>query len=127
MLCCLVKLTKGQQQPILNLSTDERVYSASKVYSLLLSYFVSGEGASDPRIDASYKSYLRTVMLTGNRRQFDLATMEFVAQLRNGHTFFWDASLDKDNRQPLGFYAASRWGQIRLSNADFYARRRILV
>jgi carboxyl-terminal processing protease len=44
-------------------------------------------------------------LASDDRRQLDLATIEFVAQLHNGHTFFWDTWLDKSN-QPLGFYAA---------------------
>ena len=90
----------------MKLSINERVLTASKVHSLLQLYFSSSEGASDPSFDVSYKDYLRTVLAVDNRREFDLATMEFVAQLHNGHTFFWDAWLDKNNQQPLGFYAA---------------------
>lgn len=84
---------------------------ASKVYSQLQSYFSSSKGTSDPSLDASYKNYLRTVLATDDRRQLDLATMEFVAQLHNGHTFFWDAWLDKNDQQPLGFYAAPLEGK----------------
>lgn len=105
LLCCLGQLAVGQATAGTELSIDERVFTASKVYSLLQSYFPPAKGASDPSLDVAYKSYLRTVLATADRHQFDLATMEFVAQLHNGHTLFWDAWLDKNNQKPLGFYA----------------------
>ncbi len=73
---------------------------------MLPSYLSSAKGVPDPSLDVSYKNCLPTVLATDDRREFDLATMEFVAELRNGHTFFWDAWLDQNNQQPLGFYAA---------------------
>jgi carboxyl-terminal processing protease len=106
LLSCLANVALRQTTNDANLSLNERMFTASKVYSLLQSPFSSARGASDPSLDASNKSYLRTVLATDDRRQFDLASMEFVAQLHNGHTIFWDAWLDKDNEQPLGFYAA---------------------
>lgn len=105
-LCCLVLLAPGQGGPDSRLTIDERVFTASRVYSLRQLYFSSAEETSDPSLDVSYKTYLNAAPTTDDRRQFDLATIEFVAQLHNGHTFFWDAWLDKDNQQPLGFYAA---------------------
>jgi hypothetical protein len=88
------------------LKVDERAFTASKIYSLLQIYFDPPKAGSDPSLDVSYNDYLRTVLAVDDRRQFDLATMEFVAQLHNGHTFFWDTWLDKNNQQSLGFYAA---------------------
>jgi Peptidase family S41 len=63
----------------------------------------------DTDLNASYTNYLKRMLTSDTRPEFDLATIEFVAQLHNGHTFFWDASLDKSN-QPLGFYAAPLGG-----------------
>ena len=73
---------------------------------MLPSYLSSAKGVPDPSLDVSYKNCLPTVLATDDRREFDLATMEFVAELRNGHTFFWDAWLDQNNQQPFGFCAA---------------------
>jgi carboxyl-terminal processing protease len=106
LLCCLGQLAAGQATADAKLSIDQRVFTASKVYSQLQLYFSSSKGSSDPSLDTSYKNYLRAVLATEDRRQFDLATMEFVAQLHNGHTFFWDAWLNKNDQQPPGFYAA---------------------
>ncbi len=106
LLFCLGQLATGQTIADAKLSIDERIFTASRVYSLANLYFTSHKAASDSTLDVSYKSYVRTVLATDDRRQFDLATVGFVAQLHNGHTFFWDAWLDKNNQQPLGFYAA---------------------
>lgn len=86
-------------------SAEQRAFTASKVDSLMQGYFFSAKDTPTSQLDASYKTYLRTALATDDRRQFDLATIEFVAQLHNGHTFFWDTFLDQSN-QPLGFYAA---------------------
>ena len=75
----------------------------------MLGYFYSAKDLPTSGLDASFKTYLRTALASDDRRQFDLATIEFVAQLHNGHTFFWDTWLDKSN-QPLGFYAAPLGG-----------------
>ena len=72
------------------LSPEERTFTASKVYSLVRGYFFSANGLQTPGLDVSYKTYLRTALTSDDRRQFDLATIEFVSQLHDGHTFFWD-------------------------------------
>ena len=72
-------------------------------------YFFSANGLQTPGLDVSYKTYLRTALTSDDRRQFDLATIEFVSQLHDGHTFFWDTWLDQSS-QPLRFYAAPLGG-----------------
>ncbi|HEY7354583.1 MAG TPA: S41 family peptidase [Terriglobales bacterium] len=44
-------------------------------------------------------------MSSDDHREFDLATMEFVARLKNGHTLFQDVWLEHNYDQPVGFYA----------------------
>jgi len=104
-LCFLSKVACTQGTPGANIDIEERVFTGSKVYSLLQLRFFPAKGAPAPDLDDSYKAYLHKVLTTDDRRQFDLATIEFVAQLHSGHTFFWDAWLNKSNNQPLGFYA----------------------
>jgi hypothetical protein len=71
------------------LSLGERVFIASKIYSLIPTFFAHWKG-TDLDLDAAYRAYLNKILSSNDRRQFDLATMEFVAKLRNGHTGFWD-------------------------------------
>jgi carboxyl-terminal processing protease len=94
-----------------NLSMDERVLTASKVYSLVQMYFFAPKPEPPPYMEASFGTYVHRIVSNDDRRQFDLATIEFVAQLRSGHTFFWDTWLEKDNSQPLGFYAKTLEGK----------------
>jgi carboxyl-terminal processing protease len=106
LICLPCELATGQANADAKVSITERIFSATKVHSLLQLYFSSGQAASNPGLGVSFESYLPTVLATEDRPQFDLATIEFVAQRHNGHTFFWDTWLDQDNQHPLGFYAA---------------------
>lgn len=87
------------------LSTEERALTATTVYSLVQEFFDSNNDPKSLSLNAAYKTYLRAALVADDRRQFDLATIEFVAQLHSGHTFFWDTWLDNNN-QPMGFYAS---------------------
>lgn len=89
--------------------TEEQLFIAAQVYSQL-QMSLSARELFHPATDgAPYKDYLRKALETDGRHQFDLTTIEFVARLHDGHTFFWDTWLDKSN-QPLGFYAAPLGG-----------------
>ncbi len=98
-----IAFAQWNESPKLN--AEARTFLEAKVYSLVQEHFFPAKNSPESRSDSSYQSYLRMALGSDDRRQFDLATMEFVAQLHNGHTFFWDTWLDKSN-QPLGFYAA---------------------
>lgn len=114
---CLTAQTKVEAQ----LNLEERLFTASKIYSLVQLHLASARPSSGYDLDASFKNYLRTILAKGGRREFDLATFEFVAQLRSGHTLFWDSWLDKDLAQPLGFYASpieNKWVVLTSSMAD---------
>ncbi|MGC1106862.1 MAG: S41 family peptidase [Candidatus Acidiferrales bacterium] len=97
---------------------DERVFVATKIYALVRERFFYR--SSLPNLDVSYKEYLRKVLATGDRRQFDFATMEFMASLQNGHTTFWDSWLGVMYGQGLGFYASPLDGKwvVRNSSLD---------
>ncbi len=119
-LCCMSGSATGQTAHNPKLSVEERVFIASQIYALVQVHFVDGKRASDPRLTAFYEDYLRKALASDDRRQFDLATMEFVAQFHNGHTLFWDSWLGEFYGQPLGFYAAPLDGKwvIRTSSLD---------
>jgi carboxyl-terminal processing protease len=101
----ITALASAQTSGSPRLGAEDRVFTASQVNSLVQGYFFSVKDLPSSGLDASYKTYLRTMLASDERRQFDLATIEFVAELHNGHTFFWDKELDKIT-QPLGYYAA---------------------
>jgi hypothetical protein len=111
-------LASGQAKGISKLSAEDRAFTASKVSSIVQGYFFSAKDLPSSGLDGSYKTYLRTALTSDDRRQFDLATMEFVAKLHNGHTFFSDTWLEKNN-PPLGFYAAPLGGLLGHPNQHF--------
>jgi carboxyl-terminal processing protease len=91
------------------ISLQERVTMASQIYHIVSSFF---PGLSQEKFDAAYQQYLAMALRTEDRREFDLASMEFVASLHDGHSWFYDNWLDKTHGQPVGFLAyplAGKW------------------
>jgi len=93
-----------QTSPDTRLSLEVRVSVASKIYALLDSHVLDGKRGLSPVPEASYQTYLHDVLTTEDRRDFDLASIEFLAQLHNGHTLFLDSWLNKQYGQPLCFH-----------------------
>ena len=87
------------------LSLAERVLVASKIYASIPIYFAHWQNVPGLDLDDAYKAYLTKVIAATDRRDFDLASIEFVASLRNGHSGFEDNWLNEHYGQPLGFYA----------------------
>jgi carboxyl-terminal processing protease len=73
---------------------------ATRIYGLVQQHFVHWEGASRADVDAAYRKYLAAILVGGDRRQFDLATLRFIAALHNAHTQFFD---DRADGRPLKF------------------------
>jgi carboxyl-terminal processing protease len=95
------------------LSLEERVMMTSQVYHIISTFF---PGLSQGKFDAAYQQYLTTVLRTEDRREFDLASMAFVADLHDGHSWFYDNWLDRTYGQPIGILAyplAGKWTVVR--------------
>lgn len=88
----LVPLSVQAQAPALP-SVEERAYVASRLYSALNTHFAHWEGAADVDLDAAYREYLAKALAAPDRRTFALESQAFLAQFRNGHTFFMDRML----------------------------------
>jgi carboxyl-terminal processing protease len=91
------------------MSLQERVTMASQIYHIVTSFY---PGLSQQKFDAAYQQYLATILRTEDRREFDLASMAFVAELHDGHSWFYDRWLDRTSAQPVGFLAyplAGKW------------------
>ncbi len=89
----------------------ERAWIASKLYASASHYFAHGEGVPQLNLDDWYRSYLAKAMRAVDRREFSLASMEFVAGLRNGHSQFDDEWLRAEFGRPLGFSLTPIGGQ----------------
>ena len=99
------------QQDVGDLGMSEKAYVASKIYSSLQLYFAHWRGTPDFDLDSEFKSYLSHALNTNSRLDFDLATLEFIARLHNGHTHFFDQWLNKNYGQSLGFEISSVQGK----------------
>jgi len=99
------------------ISLEERVRMATQVYHIVSAFF---PGLSQQKFDSDYDEYLRTILHSDDRREFDLASMELIARLHDGHSWFYDNWLDQTTAQPIGFIAyplAGKWTVVR-SNLD---------
>lgn len=89
----------GAQVPAETLSVEERMFVASRLYAALPQFFAHWE-ALPPGfdLDSVYRRYLARALADSDRRAFDLASMEFMASLQNGHTYFRDTRLANRER-----------------------------
>ena len=90
------------------LPLQERVLMVSKIYRIVSTFFPH---LSQEQFDARYTEYVSRILGIEDRREFDLASMEFVAGLHDGHTWFYDNWLDRNYGQPIGFTAYPMDGQ----------------
>lgn len=93
------------------ISLAERAWIASKIYSSIELYFGHWQAVPEFDLDTAYHQYLDQALASDDRRAFDLATKEFMAKLKNGHSGFWDSWLS-DQEKPVGFTLApigDRW------------------
>src|SRR6516164_4711937 len=105
------------QSPAATISLEDRVRMATQIYHIVSTFF---PGLSTEKFDSDYAVYLRTILHSDDRREFDLASMELVATLHDGHSWFYDNWLDQTTAQPNGFVAyplAGKWTVVR-SNLD---------
>jgi carboxyl-terminal processing protease len=84
---------RAQQSQPADLSPEERAFVAAKVYQYVTTYFAHRRASPVADFDAAFKQYLSRALKAGGRVGFDLATMELVASLGNGHTQFVDRAL----------------------------------
>ena len=133
---------RGQSSTTISLK--DRAMMASQIYHVISTFF---PGLSQEKFDAAYEEYLSAIFRTDDRREFDLISMKFVADLHDGHSWFYDNWLAETYGQPIGILAyplAGRWTVVRsalttihvgdvitaidnISMEDFFARNRRYV
>lgn len=74
-------------------SLEERAYIAAKIYSSINTYFAHWQAVPQLDFEAEFKQYLDRALRAETRLDFDLATLELFAVLKNGHTQFVDRGL----------------------------------
>jgi carboxyl-terminal processing protease len=93
------------------LSVADRAYVASQIHTLASIYFAHWEAVPRFDLDAAFRDYLTEAVGATDRRAFDLATLAFVARLRNGHSYFHDDGLVSPWNLPIGFRARPLGGK----------------
>jgi len=88
---------------------------ATKIYATIQQFFAHWDGAPRPEIEAAYREYVDGAGRAAARKDFDLATLRFIAKLRNGHTQFFDSQLDS---RPLKFRLLPVEGQRVVVNSQ---------
>lgn len=109
----LVTSTTLLAQSSTTIAPGDRLFMASQIYHIVSTFF---PGLAQQKFDAAYKQYLATILRTEDRREFDLASMAFVAELHDGHSWFYDNWLDQNDGQPIGILAyplAGKWTVVR--------------
>ena len=84
---------------------NDRAFIASKMYAAIGMYFAHLQSVPHFDLDAAYKTYLEEALNAPGRYEFDMASMAFLAQLRNGHSGFNDSWLWQNYGKPFGFRA----------------------
>jgi len=87
------------------LSLHDRVWTATQICSAILTNVAHWRAVPNLDFDKEFRSYLDRIMATDDRRSFDMATLEVVARLNNGHTRFGDKWLMDKYGAALGFEA----------------------
>jgi len=93
----------AQDPEATELRPSERAWIASKICAVTSQNFAHWEGVPELDFDAWYREYLSKAIQAEDRREFSLASMEFIAGLRNGHSNFYDQWLRREFGHPLGF------------------------
>lgn len=77
-----------------------RALLATKIYHQIATFYPE---FSLEKFDRAYAEYLSQVLDPSvDRRSFDFASMALVATLHDGHSWFYDDWLDKQEGQPIG-------------------------
>ncbi|HWL89695.1 MAG TPA: S41 family peptidase [Polyangiaceae bacterium] len=92
---------------------EERVLLASKIYAQVTTFFPE---LSRAQFEGAYAAYVARILRASGRREFDWASMELLASLHDGHTWFDDPWLERASGQPVGFIAYpvdAKWTVVR--------------
>lgn len=85
------------------LNIEERIFTFSKIYNCIITYFAGWQSVSDLDIDKLYKEYIGNILKVTDRFQFGLLMMEFLATFKNGNCKYNDSFINEEYGSPLGF------------------------
>ena len=85
------------------LNIEDRVYTFSKIYNSIITYFAGWQTVSDLNIDEIFKEYIGKIIKVPDRFQFGLLMMEFLAKFKNGNCKYYDSFITEEYGSELGF------------------------
>jgi carboxyl-terminal processing protease len=91
---------------------------AARIHDAVKIQFGAWTASVAGRFEKSYERYLNRLPAIGSRLQYDLATMELLASLRSGHTWFRDSMTTADAGGPIPFRAEYVGGQWIVTTSD---------
>ncbi|KZL20579.1 Peptidase family S41 [Pseudovibrio axinellae] len=94
---------KEIEDPSVALPEALKYYAASRIFSAVESCFAHWEGVPDLCHAELYLEYLQSLKQVQSRYDFFLATRQYMAHLKNGHTSFYDSTIEKWST--YGFWA----------------------
>lgn len=104
MLCGVIPThRRAQAQAPDTVPLETRIWIAGKMLSAVEAHFAHWEAVPALDLDAAFREYSGKVVASSTRAEFSLASMAFLARLRNGHTGFFDSQLVGRRGAPLGF------------------------
>ena len=116
---CLISFVPVSQVPAqepgaaaAQLEAAERAWVASRVYRAVELNFGHWDDVPGYDLPGEYRSYLDEAMGAADRREFSLATQQFMAGLGNSHTYFSDRALYENAGPSHGYhvrYLAGSW------------------
>jgi carboxyl-terminal processing protease len=112
LLTVVILNSRARAQHLADVPPEERAFVAAKVYQYVTTYFAHRRASPVKDFDAAFKQYLARALKADGRVGFDLATMELVASLGNGHTQFVDRQLFSPPWLYTGMsvrYVGGRW------------------
>jgi carboxyl-terminal processing protease len=119
----VASVSAGSQ--VSDLDATDRLVVASRIYAVVQQYFAHWDGAPRSDVEGAYREYVGDVIRGTTRKDFDLATLRFIASLHNGHTQFNDSQMDG---RPLKFRLLEVEGQwVVLGSQDSTLPRGVVV
>jgi hypothetical protein len=76
----LVSISATAQPQVEDSELADRLVAASKIYSFVQQYFAHWEAVRRNEIEAAYRGYITYAARSHSRRDFDLATLQFMAR-----------------------------------------------
>jgi carboxyl-terminal processing protease len=111
-----MRRTGGRSGPELSARTRRTASRVRRIFCSALAWvklnFAHWEAVPGLDVDTAFRRYMTQALESADRREFDLATMRFVALLHNAHTSFWDEWLYHRSGRSLGVFAVpygDRW------------------